>query len=206
MEWGTHDFQQWVDIYFRKVFNITSSFVVLQHSLKSDNTCINCSAITSKKKKHVQNYSQNVKWPWLKNGKNKAKALNVFVRLLLFQHLLLHDCFFLWSWRTFISESVFLLVHYPPLPVWLVVLSAEHQVASTGNKNFSSGSLELLFLLLDSWNYASWEKYPQMVDFDSDHIKYLDNMAQALQCVTTQLAGVNDLSKGHFTILSNFLL
>ena len=45
-----------------------------------------------------------------------------------------------------------------------------------------------------------------MVDVDSDHIKYLDNMAQALQCVTTQLAGVNELSKGHFTILSNFLL
>ena len=45
-----------------------------------------------------------------------------------------------------------------------------------------------------------------MVDVDSDHIKYLDNMAQALQCVTTQLAGVNDLSKGYFTILSNFLL
>lgn len=114
--------------------------------------------------------------------------------------------FFLWSWRTFRSESVFLLVYYPPLPVWLVVLSAEHKVASTGNKNFSSGSLELLFLLPDSWNYDSWEKYPQMVAVDSDHIKYLDNMAQALQCIITQLAGMNDLSKDHFTILSNLLL
>lgn len=36
-----------------------------------------------------------------------------------------------------------------------------------------------------------------MVDVDSYHIKYLDNIAQALQCVLTQLAGMNDVSKNH---------
>ena len=45
-----------------------------------------------------------------------------------------------------------------------------------------------------------------MVGVDSDHIKYLDNIAQALQCVLSQLADMNDLSKDHFTILSNFVL
>ena len=45
-----------------------------------------------------------------------------------------------------------------------------------------------------------------MVGVDSDHIKYLDNIAQALQCVLSQLAAMNDLSKDHFTILSNFVL
>ena len=45
-----------------------------------------------------------------------------------------------------------------------------------------------------------------MVGVDSDHIKYLDNIAQALQCVLTQLAAMNDPSKDHFTILSNLVL
>ena len=115
MEWGTHDFQQWVDIYFRKVFYITSSFAVFQHSLKSVNTCINCNAITSKKKKYVHNYSENMKWPWLKNknGKNKTKVLNVFVHLLLIHHLLLHRFFFVCLFCFLIMKNFNIWISFP---------------------------------------------------------------------------------------------
>lgn len=126
MEWGTHDFQQWVDIYFKKAFYITSSFAVFQHSLKSVNTCINCNAITSKKKKYFHNYSENMKWPLLKNknGKNKTKVLNVFVHLLLIHHLLLHHCFvcvfcFLVMKNLYLNQfSCYFIIHHYQFNLW----------------------------------------------------------------------------------------